>query len=79
MGTSQGQAESRRPVAVNGVVRSHVPATVKALTGSGHTFPATITINYNGCTLNFEAGPAYQLDAPLLAYLAANGITPTAL
>ena len=79
MGVSQGQAENRRPVMVNGAVRTHSPVNVKALTGTGHVFSSTITIMYNGCVLNFEAGPAYTMDAPLLAYLAANGIVPTAL
>ena len=79
MGVSHGQAESRRPVVVNGSVRTHGPTTVKALAGFGHAFPNTVTLLYNGCTLNFEAGLAYQLDPPLLAYLTANGITPTAL
>ncbi len=78
MATSQAQAESRRAVSVNGTVRTHVPAAVKALVGASYVFSATVVIPYNGCVLTFEQGPAYQIDAALLAYLSANGAAPTA-
>lgn len=79
MAVSQSLAESRKPVAVNGSVRTHDPANLKVATGSAYVFATTFNIPWNGCLLTFEQGPAYMIDAPLLAYLAANNITPTAL
>ena len=76
MSVSPAVAESRRPIAVNGVVRTHSPANVKLLAGTSYVFSSPVTVPYNGCIVTFEQGPAYQIDALLLAYLATNNITP---
>ena len=78
MARSQAEAETRRAMILpGGGSVSHLPSLTKALIGGGYTFPNTITLPYRGHTLTFEAGAFYQVDPPLLAYLAANGITPT--